>query len=91
MLMVVQVMLVALERDFGWILAGVAGVIVAVAPLTVLVFVARPRNRVARRLSSRTRGRAAALVSLSHFPFSRTQQANVSTDDGSRKRINIHG
>lgn len=45
----VQAALMVPVQDLGWILAGVAAVLVAITPLTVLVWLARPRNRRPKR------------------------------------------
>lgn len=82
-----QAALVAPARDLGWVLAGVAGVIVALVPLTVLVWLARPRNPGRPQGSSRrARGGAAARISFSHSPFSNSQQGDVNEDGNGRSK-----
>jgi hypothetical protein len=84
--LMVQSSLVVPARDLGWVLAGVAGVIVAVAPLTVLVWLARPRHPGRPRgFSRRTRSGVAARLSLSRFPLSKSQHDDVSGDRDRRK------
>jgi hypothetical protein len=49
MCMTVQAALMAPAADIGWIVAGGVAVIVAVTPLAVLVWLARPRRRRPKR------------------------------------------
>jgi hypothetical protein len=47
--MAVQAALMAPAIDIGWVIAGGAAVIVAVTPLAVLVWLARPHRRQPKR------------------------------------------